>query len=154
MGWNVRWATFFYFFFFFKIFVFKMIRNWLLTFLSMNASTWLDRKLTFFWRLKDSWGILLSSEIVTSAEREVFATLRNASKLIFFSKIRHAKFVGFRFYSGIWRSESRISSRYLEITSISVIYSLTYSRQKELSFWLARGLSRLTCATPSDQRRL
>ena len=82
---------------------------------------------------KISWAILLSFEIVTSAEREVFATLRNVSKLNFFSKIGHAKFVGFRFYSGIWRSESRISSRYLEITSISLIYSLTYSRKKGLA---------------------
>ena len=37
--------------------------------------------------------------------------------------------------------------RYLEITSISLIYCLTYSRKKELSFWLARGLNSLTCAT-------
>ena len=52
---------------------------------------------------------------------------------IFFSKIGHAKFVGFRFSSGIWRSESRISSRYLEITPISLIYSVTYSRKKGLA---------------------
>ena len=29
-----------------KVFVFKMIRNWLLTSRFMNASTWLERKLT------------------------------------------------------------------------------------------------------------
>ena len=66
---------------------------------------------------------------------------------LFFDKIGHAKSVGFRFYSAIWRSESRISSRYLEITSISLIYSLTFSRKKELLFWLSRGLNRLTCVT-------
>ena len=76
-----------------------------------------------------------------------FATHRNVSKLTFFGKIGHAKSVGFRFYSGIWRSESRIRSRYLEITSISLIFSLTYSSKAELLFWLARGLNRLTSAT-------
>ena len=76
-----------------------------------------------------------------------FSTLRNVSKLTFFDKIGHAKSVGFRFYSAIWRSESRISSRYLEITSISLIYSLTFSRKKELLFWLPRALNRLTCVT-------
>ena len=68
-----------------------------------------------------------------------FATLRNVSKLTFFDKIGRAKSVGFWFYSAIWRSESRISSRYLEITSISLIYSLTYSRKKEFVFWLSWG---------------
>ena len=81
------------------------------------------------------------------ARSKGFATLRNVSKLPFFDKIGHAKSVGFRFYSAIWRSESRISSRYLEITSISLIYSLTFSRKKELLFWLSRGLNRLTCVT-------
>ena len=68
-------------------------------------------------------------------------------KVDFLGKIGHAKSVGFRFYSVIWRSESRITSKYLEITSISLIYSLTYSRKKEFLFWLVRGLSWLTCAT-------
>ena len=58
-------------------------------------------------------------------------------KVYFWDKIGHAKSVGFRFYSAIWRSESRISSRYPEITSISLIYSLTFSRKKELLFWLS-----------------
>ena len=70
------------------------------------------------------------------ARSKGFATLRNVSKLPFFDKIGQAKSAGFRFYSAIRRSESRISSRYLEITSISLIYSLTYSRKKELLFWL------------------
>ena len=81
------------------------------------------------------------------ARSKGFATLRNVSKLQFFDKIGQAKSVGFRFYSAIWRSESRISSRYLEITSISLIYSLTFSRKRELLFWLSRGLNRLTCVT-------
>ena len=38
----------------------------------------------------------------------------------FWDKIGHAKSVGFRFYSAIWRSESRISSRYFKIASISL----------------------------------
>ena len=37
----------------------------------------------------------------------------------FWDKIGHAKSVDFRFYSAIWRSDSRISSRYLEATSIT-----------------------------------
>ena len=76
-----------------------------------------------------------------------FARLRNVSKLTFFDKIGHVKSVGFRFYSAIWRSMSRICSRYLEITSISLIYSLTFSRKKELLFRLSRGLNPLTCVT-------
>ena len=60
------------------------------------------------------------------ARSKGFATLRNVSKLQFFAKIGHAKSVGFQIY------ESRISSRYLEITSISLIYSSTFSRKKEL----------------------
>ena len=42
------------------------------------------------------------------AQSKGFVTLRNVSKLTFFGKIGHAKSVGFRFYSGIWRSENRI----------------------------------------------
>ena len=64
------------------------------------------------------------------ARSKGFATLRNVSKLRFFDKIGQAKSVGFRFYSAIWRSESRISSN-------SLIYSLTFSRKKELLFWLS-----------------
>ena len=82
----------------------------------------------------------------------LFATLRNVSKLTYFDKIGHAKSVGFRFYSAIWQSESRISSRYLEIISISLIYSLTFSKKKELLFWLSRGLNRLTYVTRQIRR--
>ena len=77
----------------------------------------------------------------SGARSKGFATLRNVSKLQFFDKIGQAKSVA------IWRSESRISSRYFEITSISLIYSLFFSRNKELLFWPSRGLNRLTCVT-------
>ena len=40
-----------------------------------------------------------------------------------------------------------MSSRYLEIILSSIIYSLSYSREKQLLFWLAWGLNRLTCVT-------
>ena len=85
-------------------------------------------------------------ELFTSAEREVKDSWRSGlyQSRHFWDKIGHVKSVGLQFYSAIWRSESRISSRCLEITSISLIYSLTYSRKKELLFWLSRGLSRLT----------
>ena len=85
--------------------------------------------------------------LLRGARSKGFATLRNVSKLTFFEKIGHPKCVGFRFYSAIWRNEGRISSRYLEITSTSLIYSLTFSRKKELLIWLSRGLNRLTCVT-------
>ena len=81
--------------------------------------------------------ILLYWRYLGGARSKGFATLRRVSKLPFFYKIGQAKSVGFRFYSAIWRSESRISSRYPEITSISLIYSLTFSRKKELLFWLS-----------------
>ena len=77
------------------------------------------------------------------ARSKGFATLRNVSKLTFFDKIGHAKSVGFEFNSAIWRSKSRISSRYLEITSSTLIFP----RKKELLFWLYRGFNRLTCVT-------
>ena len=89
--------------------------------------------------------IMIGNYYFGGARSKGFATLRNVSKLQFFDKIGQAKSVGFRFYSAIWRSESRISSRYLEITLISLIYSLTFSRKKELLFWVPRGLNRLTC---------
>ena len=63
--------------------------------------------------------LIVEQYLITSAERD---------------KIRYAKSASFCFYSAVWRSESRISSRYLKITSISLIYSLTYSRKKELLF--------------------
>jgi len=84
--------------------------------------------------------------IITSAESEV-----KDSRVDIFGT-RHAKSVGFRFYSAIWRSESRIISRYLEITSIAMIYSLTYFRKKELLFWLSQGLNRLTYVTRQIRR--
>ena len=37
------------------------------------------------------------------ARSKAFATLRNVSKLLFWDNIGHAKSVGFRFYSAIWR---------------------------------------------------
>ena len=73
----------------------------------------------------------------TSAEREVnYSRHSGMSQSCFLGdKTGHTKSVGFRFYSAISRSESRISSIYLDITSI---YSSTYSRKKELLFCLAR----------------
>ena len=91
-----------------------------------------------------------SSFYFGGARSKGFATLRNVSKLPFFDKIGQAKSVGFRLYSAIWWSESRISSRYLEITLISLIYSLTFSRKKELLSWLSRGLNRLTCVRSEE----
>ena len=88
------------------------------------------------------------------ARSKGFATLRNVSKLQFFDKIGQAKSVGFRFYSAIWRSESRISPRYLEITSISLIYSLTFSRKKEFFFDFPGVWTDSPVWSASDQRRL
>ena len=62
--------------------------------------------------------------------------LRKVPKLLFGDKIGHAKSVGFWFYSAVWLSESRLSLKYLEVTSTSLIYSLTYSMRKEYLFGL------------------
>ena len=98
------------------------------------------------WKAQRRWGW---SHAFTSAEREVKDSRRSGmyQSWNLWDKIGHARSVGFWFYSAIWRSESRISSRYLEITSISLLYSLTYLRKKELLFWLSQGLNRLTSAS-------
>ena len=81
---------------------------------------------------------------ITSAKREEKDQSSGMFQSCFFWD---NKSVGFRFYLTIWQSESWISSRCLEINSISLIYSLTYLRKKELPFWLAQGLNRLSCVT-------
>ena len=76
------------------------------------------------------------------ARSKAVATLRNVPKLLFLDEIGHAKFVGIRLYSAILRNERRISSRYLEISSISLLL------EEERIFVLAcPGLNRLTCVT-------
>ena len=96
----------------------------------------------YFWSVTDHY----FDHYFGGARSKGFATLRNVSKLTFFDKIGHAKAVGFRYYLAIWRSESQISSRYIEITSISLIYSLTFLRKKIIILTF-RGLNRLTCVT-------
>ena len=71
----------------------------------------------------------------------------------FWDKIGQAKSLDLRSESFIWRSENRTTSGYHEIASSSLVYSLIYSRKKELLFWLAQGLNRLTC-DPSGQGNL
>ena len=87
--------------------------------------------------------------IITSAEREVKDLRRSGmyQSCIFFDKIGLAKSVGFRFYSAIWRRESRISSRYLEITSISLIYSFKFFEEERIIILAFPGFERLTCVT-------
>ena len=68
------------------------------------------------------------------ARSKRIATLRNVPKLLFWDRIGHAKSAGFG------------------ITSISLIYSLTYWEKKGVLFWLSRGLSRLTCVTLQIRR--
>ena len=69
-------------------------------------------------------------------------------------KIGHAK-SRFSVYSAIWRSEGRISSRYFEITSNSLVYFLTFSRKKELLVWLScMGFEPTHLCDLSDQKRL
>ena len=88
--------------------------------------------------------VFFISLFITSAEGKVKNSCHpGMSQSYFFGdKIGYTKFVSCRFYSAIKRSESRINSRYLEFTSISLIYS----RKKELLFWLSRDLNRLTLA--------
>ena len=68
----------------------------------------------------------------------------NVPKLLFWGKDWAPKVcrLSVLFGYSLERSESRINSRYLEFTSISLIYS----RKKELLFWLSRYLNRLTRA--------
>ena len=112
-----------------------------------------------WWQAQRRWGW---SHAFTSAEREVKDSRRSGmyQSWNFWNKIGHARSVGFWFYSAIWRSESRISSRYLEITSISLIYSLTFSRNfpgvwTDSTVWPVRseetlswGISRLRYCDP------
>ena len=75
--------------------------------------------------------------VITLAEREVKdSRCSGKSQSCFFGTrlYGHAKSVGFWFYSAVWRSESRLSLRCLEITLTSLIYSLTYSMRKEYLF--------------------
>ena len=139
----------------------KLLKTPVFKFLSHTASSFWFLVLLVFSSIQDKFSDVLDfaplgkkccifsvvefSYYFGGARSKGFATLRNVLKLQFFDKIGHAKTVDFRFYSAIWRSESRIGSRYLEITSISLIYSLTFSRKKELLFWFPRGLNRLTC---------
>ena len=85
---------------------------------------WLIRLKTSLFHVVHNKIIIISNQLInylnifTSAEHEVKDSRRSGisvSKLTFFDKIRHAKSVDFRLYSAIWRSESRISSRYPEI---------------------------------------
>ena len=83
----------------------------------------------------------IMSCFITSAERKVKDSRGSGmyQSRPFWDKIGHAKFVGFRFF---WLFDEVITS-----ISISLIYSLTYSRKKKLLFWLHRGLNRLNCVT-------
>ena len=67
--------------------------------------------------------VLLQKRIITSAERQVSHSRRSGmSQICFFGgEIGHGKFEGIRLYSAIWRSERLVSSRYLEISSISLL---------------------------------
>ena len=83
--------------------------------------------------------------IFTSAEGEVKDSRRSG---MYFDKIEQAKSVGFRFYSAIWRSESRISSRYLEIASIS------FFEEERIIILAFPEFEPTHLCDPSDQRRL
>ena len=86
----------------------------------------------------------INHAIVTSAERSKgFATLRNVSKLTFFDKIGHVKSVGFRFIRLFDEVRAEITRDHFD----SLIYSLIFSRRKELLLWLSRGLNQLTYRT-------
>ena len=112
---------------------------------SVNRLGWCQRVRIFLLvMLSVIWKVIFTVFYFGGARSKGFATLRNVPKFLFWDMIVHAKSVGFRFYSAIWQSESRISSRYLEITSISLIYSLTFSRKKELLFWLSRDFNYFT----------
>ena len=90
-----------------------------------------------------SFLVLTSAFYLGGARSKGFATLRNVSKLTFLARLGMQSL---QVFGIIWVFDE-VKAEYLEITSISLIYSLTYSRKKELLFWLSRGLNRLTCVT-------
>ena len=81
-----------------------------------------------------------------------FATLRNVSKLPFFGKIGHANFVGFRFYSAIWRSESRISSRSRDHFDFFDLF-FNFFEEERIIILAFPGFEPTHLCDPSDQRR-
>ena len=88
------------------------------------------------------------SIIITSAEREGQDSRRSGMyhSYNFLPRLGMQSLYVFGFIR-LFDEVSRIRPRYLEITSISLIYSLTFSRKKELLFWFLRSLNRLTCVT-------
>ena len=96
------------------------------------------------------WFNLFLVKFITSAEREVKDSRRSgmSQSCFFWDKIGHAKFLGFWFYSAIWRSESRISSRYLEIASIS------FFEEERIIILAFPGFELTHLCDPSEQRRL
>ena len=87
---------------------------------------------------------------ITLVEREVKHSRRSgmSQSCFVWDEIGHAKFVGIRLYSAIWRSERRISSRFLEISSISL------SLEEERSIFLAcPGFEPTHLCETSDQMR-
>ena len=77
------------------------------------------------------------------ARSKGLAMLRNVPKLLFLGqnwarKVLQAKSLGLWSESAIWRSESRISSGYLEITSSSLIYPCLFFGRKNYYFKLPR----------------
>ena len=75
-------------------------------------------------------------ELLLSAVREV-KDLRRTESLQVFNFIRLFDEVRAEIFRDIEK-----------ITSISLIYSLTFLRKSELLFWLSQGLNQLTCVTP------
>ena len=76
----------------------------------------------------------LVDKIITSAELEVLKHSRRSEmsqSFFLWDEIGYTKFVGIRLYSAIWRSERRISSRCLEISSISLL------SEEEMTIFLA-----------------
>ena len=67
----------------------------------------------------------------------------------FVHKIGHVKSVGFRIYSAIWRTKSRINSRYLEITSIFNLFE-----EESIIILAYPGFELTHVCGPSDQRTL
>ena len=83
--------------------------------------------------------------LVPSAVRKI--------KLLSWDKIGQAKSLGFRFYSAIWRSESRINSRYLEITWISLIFFFNFFEEERIIILAFPGFEPTHLGNTLDQRR-
>ena len=115
--------------------------HWLLALLVRTSTARIILHLISFPRSVIIW-------FITSAEREVKGSRRSgmSQSCFFVDKTGHAKSVGFRFSSTIWRNKSRINSRYLEVTKIFNLFE-----EEKIIILAYPGFELTHVCGPSDQ---